>query len=211
MKLFRRAARFSAQQISDTHQPANHTWSNRYPDLFSDAAKAIADPVRILSYGCSTGEECWTLRHYFPNALVVGADINPLNIHLARARNRDPQVLLLKSNDDTLQRLAPFDAVFCLAVLTRATETRRLQNCSDVYPFHLYRERVSFLDSLVAPGGLLAIHGGSYRFSDTPESANYDAIPTSEPSHASVVVFDAKGDRLNPQPEFGSLYLRRLE
>ena len=75
MKLFRRAARFSAQQISDTHQPANHTWSNRYPDLFSDAAKAIADPVRILSYGCSTGEECWTLRHYFPNALGVGASI----------------------------------------------------------------------------------------------------------------------------------------
>lgn len=31
--------------------------------------------LKILSYGCSTGEEVLTLRRYFPTAQIIGTDI----------------------------------------------------------------------------------------------------------------------------------------
>ena len=59
------------------HQIPNTTALNRYPEIFACAANAAPDTRRILSFGCSTGEECVTLASYFPAAQIVGTDINP--------------------------------------------------------------------------------------------------------------------------------------
>jgi len=36
--------------------------------------------VRLLSFGCSRGEEVFTLRHYFSTAAIKGIDIDPDNV-----------------------------------------------------------------------------------------------------------------------------------
>ena len=58
----------------DVHQISNYTALDRYPDLFSTCKTLMQgkDTLKILSFGCSTGEEVLTLREYFPNAFIVG-------------------------------------------------------------------------------------------------------------------------------------------
>src|SRR5262249_37915409 len=63
-----------------THQAKSTTKLNRYPEIFAAATKAAPSARKILSFGCSTGEECVTLANYFPTAQIIGADINVLNL-----------------------------------------------------------------------------------------------------------------------------------
>src|SRR3954466_5687580 len=57
------------------HQTAPYTWLNRYPVLFDLAAELAPNARRILSFGCSVGEELVSLRSRFANAEIVGAEI----------------------------------------------------------------------------------------------------------------------------------------
>ena len=52
---------------ADLHQTAALTRMDRYPEIFSICRDyfAAARDLRILSYGCATGEEVMTLRRYF--------------------------------------------------------------------------------------------------------------------------------------------------
>jgi len=95
-------------------------------------------------------------------------------------KKRSDRVRFVYSSDRTLARLAPFDVVFCMAVLRAPKKQQRLGN----YPFALFEERALFLESLVKPGGLFVIHNSMYRFSDTAHLGSYDRIPV-----------DAKHDR----------------
>ncbi|MGH6804879.1 MAG: class I SAM-dependent methyltransferase [Methyloceanibacter sp.] len=96
---------------------SNNTRLDRYPGLFQAAATALPRARQVLSFGCSTGEECATLSGYFPNAHIVGADINVANLAIARRRFNSPQIEFVNSEDRRLTLLAPFDAIFCMAVL----------------------------------------------------------------------------------------------
>ena len=69
-------------------QPFNDTKANRYPKIFGfvQARLGAESNVRILSYGCSTGEEVFSIRGYFPRAGIKGIDINAANIAVCRRR-----------------------------------------------------------------------------------------------------------------------------
>jgi Methyltransferase domain len=159
---------------SGLHQAPNRTWLNRYPEIFAAAAATATNARRILSFGCSTGEECVTLASYFPKAQIVGADLNPL-ILLKAMKHRSDRIRFVYASDRILSRFGGFDAVFCMSVL-RSSERRRL---AGHYPFERFEERVLFLESLVRPGGLLVIHNSTYRFSDTTHGIAYETIPVS--------------------------------
>jgi hypothetical protein len=98
------------------HQTTPHTAEERYPELFDLAASLQPDAKRLLSFGCSTGEELIASRRRFPLAEIVGAEINPRSRVIAGRRlARDaltsvvaPQVISGK-----------FDLIFALAVLQR--------------------------------------------------------------------------------------------
>lgn len=64
--------RFGAQ----VHQDISLSFHDRYPRLFTAARALLADrpAPRILSYGCAAGEEVTSLRGYFPDAMLVGAE-----------------------------------------------------------------------------------------------------------------------------------------
>jgi 2-polyprenyl-3-methyl-5-hydroxy-6-metoxy-1,4-benzoquinol methylase len=154
------------------HQGPNRTAFNRYPEIFATAAALLPTAARILSFGCSTGEECVTLADYFPTALIIGTDINPFNLLTAR-KFRGDRVRFVYSADHMLKRLAAFDAVFCMAVL----RTAQRDDIAAHYPFERFEERALFLESLVRPGGLFVIHNSTYRFSDTARCSSYDRFP----------------------------------
>src|SRR5581483_6848361 len=65
-----------------TFQPFNDTQPDRYPAIFRfvQARLGAETPAAILSFGCATGEEVFSLRRYFPRATIKGVDINPGNI-----------------------------------------------------------------------------------------------------------------------------------
>jgi trans-aconitate methyltransferase len=132
----------------------------------------VPHALRILSFGCSTGEECVTLADYFPAALIVGADINPLNLLIAMRRGGD-RVRYVYASDRILNWFGGFDALFCMAVL----RTPKRDHIAEHYPFERFAERALYLESLVRPGGLLVIHNATYRFSDTVHRCDYEAIP----------------------------------
>ena len=68
------------------HQTSGTSWPERYPELFDLAASIAPDAGRLLSFGCSSGEELEALRRRFPKAEIVGAEINPRLRKLAAAR-----------------------------------------------------------------------------------------------------------------------------
>lgn len=155
------------------HQGPNTTALNRYPEIFVAAAAAVPHAHRVLSFGCSTGEECISLASYFPKAQIVGADINPVIVLKAMKKHRSDRIRFIYASDHILKRCGRFDAVFCMSVL-RMPEPAHL---SGQYPFERFQERALFLESLVKPGGILVIHNSSYRFSDTAHHSRYEKIP----------------------------------
>lgn len=167
------------------HQGPNRTALNRYPEIFTTASAAVPNAQRILSFGCSTGEECVTLARYFPNAQIVGTDINPMNL-LKAWKHRSERIHFVYANDRALNGFGGFDAVFCMAVL----RTWKRKRIVDFYPFDRFAERALFLESLVRPGGLLVIHGATYRFGDTAHQCKYDAIPVTARQETRVYLPD---------------------
>ncbi|MDQ6617891.1 MAG: hypothetical protein M3083_24890 [Actinomycetota bacterium] len=70
-----RAKVFSSRRL---HQTTTLTWMDRYPGVFAACRDHLGDRpgLNVLSFGCSTGDEALTLRGYFPQATIVGAEIN---------------------------------------------------------------------------------------------------------------------------------------
>jgi hypothetical protein len=151
------------------HQRPNKTAFDRYPEIFRAAAVLAPAASLILSFGCSTGEECVSLANYFPNALIIGTDINFLNVIKAR-KYRSPRIRFVYALDSILNSFGGFDAVFCMAVLRTSKRKRKR------YPFERFAERANYLESLVRPGGLLIIHNATYRFSDVGRRYTYETI-----------------------------------
>ena len=168
----RKTSKLLALLLPGFHQIPNKTSLDRYPEIFAAAVAAVPEARRILSFGCSTGEECVTLASYFPGALIVGTDINPLNL-LKAMKHRNDRIRFVYAIDRILSGFGGFDAVFCMAVL----RTSKRDLIAEHYPFDRFEERALFLKSLVRPGGILVIHNGTYRFSDTAYRCAYEPIP----------------------------------
>jgi len=154
------------------HQPMSNTRLDRYPEIFATAAEALPDARRILSFGCSSGEECVTLAKYFPRAKIIGTDVNLISLAKAM-RYLSRNVRFAYASEKTLRRLGEFDAVFCMAVLRNP----RKKLAAGRYPFERFEERAHFLETLVGPGGILVIHNSNYRFGDVAHLHRYERIP----------------------------------
>ena len=105
-----------------TFQPYNFTGSNRYPRIFRFVQSELGRDaqVRILSFGCSTGEEVFSLRGYFPRAVIKGIDLSGGNIAVCRRRLRrkpDPGITFETAGSTSGEASSSYDAIFCMAVL----------------------------------------------------------------------------------------------
>jgi SAM-dependent methyltransferase len=190
--------------VQGQFQPYNHTLPDRYPWLFKFASARLHDgpALRLLSFGCSTGDEAFALRKYFPTANIRGIDIDSRNVAVceARARAANSQSMSFVAGATTNGELASsFDAIFCLAVLCHGDLTVTAAQRSDpLLRFEDYELIIADFERCLKPGGLLLLHTTSFRFSDTASARNFDTVLEAELADlAPDVVFD-RHNRLMP-------------
>jgi len=191
-------------------QPYNHTLPNRYPWLFQFARAFLgnAHGMRILSFGCSLGEEVFALRNYFPAAGIKGIDIDPRNIARCRARARAAkpgEVTFASAATTEAEQSEFYDAIFCLAVLCHGDLTTSGAERSDpLLRFEDFERTVLDFARCLKPGGLLLLHTTNFRFCDTSASKEFDTVLEADPAQlASDVLFDRdnrlmQGERYRP-------------
>jgi len=180
---------------SSIHQTTAYTCEDRYPDLFDLVARLSPKAERILSFGCSTGEELLSLRRHFPEAEIVGVEINPRSRRLAKKRlAHDGQVTVIRP----WEIIGSFDVVFALAVLQRephrVAETD-MTNIAGHYPFAKFDAAVTHLVHLLRPSGLLGVMHAHYRVEDSSAAAELEPI-TPCPALAKPL-FSPTGHRAN--------------
>jgi SAM-dependent methyltransferase len=163
-------------------QPYNCTCENRYPRIFSvlQSRLGITFDGRILSFGCSTGEEVFTLRRYFPHAFIKGIDINSGNIGACMRRltnSNDNRITFEVSDSLAREPTAAYDAILCMAVLRHgALGARGMTRCEKYIRFEEFARAVEDFARCLRPGGLLVIRHSNFRFSDAPAYRKFESI-----------------------------------
>jgi SAM-dependent methyltransferase len=172
-----RAQTLTRLTYRDRHlQLETYSCGDRYPELFEQCRQSFAgcSSPRILSFGCSTGEEVFTLARYLPQAEIVGVDINPWCLKQCERNNQNGQLRFLHSLSPEFADATNFDAIFCMAVFQR-TEHRT----EDAHPgetgftFERFEAEVAELDRKLKPGGLFFLDEYDFSFEDTATAARY--------------------------------------
>jgi SAM-dependent methyltransferase len=140
----------------DKCQDSGVTCYNRHPDIFAQAKALLPTSpvsVRVLSFGCSSGEEVQTLRNLGASHWQVdGAESNP--DLLAKARAADPKGLYVP--DARVLPTNSYDAIFCMSVLCR------FQSPPTDFPFSTFERVLGCIIDLLRPGGILIIYNAQY-------------------------------------------------
>lgn len=160
-------------------QPATLTYPNRYPALFEQCRRRYAGHAqpRILSFGCSTGEEVFSLAELLPQAVIVGVDIN--DWCLAECRRRDPhrRHAFHHRLSAEFEHEQDFDAIFCMAVLQHTDNRANADNAvARGITFEEFAREVGVLDAKLKSGGLLFLDHVDFRFGDTPCASRYTPL-----------------------------------
>lgn len=169
-------------------QPFNDTECDRYPDIFSFVQSQLGatNKVKILSYGCSTGDEAFSLRQYFPNAKIKGIDINPANIAICRKRLNaapDSGIAFQTAASSEEESSATYDAIFAMAVLRHGSlGLPGVARCDHLIRFEDFARAVADFERCLEAGGLLIMRHSNFRLCDAPAGGAFETIlqlPTS--------------------------------
>lgn len=162
-------------------QQSTYTSLNRYPLLFQlceqyfkSLKSTEALPQKLLSFGCSTGEEVYTLGQLFPMATIIGVDINNWCLAKCKKKYANPNSSFLHSQSEAFETMANFDAIFCLAVLQH-TQNRSQEKGekATAFTFEQFEAILLALDKKLKRGGLLVIDHTDFSFLDTILSKAY--------------------------------------
>ncbi len=188
------------------HQTASLTYMNRYPEIFS-ACRDYFDgkkDMKILSYGCSTGEEVLTLRQYFPDAQIIGAEINRHSLAVCRKLPVDDKISFVYSESSEIEKHGNFDVVFCMAVFQRKPHfiaAKKIKSLKKIYPFEKFERQIIVLDKLIKPQGLFVINFTQYSFGDTSVNSKYEVLGNNKQNFYNLL-FDKDSSLVNdPNPQ----------
>ncbi len=148
---------------SDQLQLAHMTREERFPLIFDSAKKLQPNAKRVLSFGCSTGEECQALAKRFPNAEIVGVDIDHYSIQTARKKNKNNNVHF----HDDLGATGSYDVVLALMVFFMMEKPIEYEKFAKILR-QVHRH--------VNPGGVLMIYTSDHDPASIPEIAQYDPL-----------------------------------
>jgi SAM-dependent methyltransferase len=157
-------------------QRETYTSEDRYPVLFEHCRKRFSDCAspRIVSFGCSTGEEVFTLARYLPQAEIVGVDINAWCLKQCVKKNRNRQLSFMHSMSREFADAKEFDAIFCMAVFQRTEHrTENAQPGDTGFTFERFEAEVAMLDRKLKPGGLFYLDEYDFSFEQTEAAARY--------------------------------------
>jgi len=150
-----------------SHQTAN----NRFPKIFESAKELRPNARRILSFGCSTGEEAYTLADHYTEAEIVGVDIDQYSIHTARRNNKFKDRVFFHTE---VGGTGLYDLVTCFMVLF-ALETP--------VPRDRWNETVHIVDRHVGMGGLLMVYTSEYDFMSSEVADKYNIVKKWKRTH----------------------------
>ncbi|WP_244667563.1 class I SAM-dependent methyltransferase [Xanthomonas sp. D-109] len=192
------------------------TAMHRYPTLFAFVQTTLgaAANLRLLSFGCASGEEVLTLRSYFPDAAITGLDIHPDHISACTLRLRtqpDARIQFRLAGNTAGEADASYDAIFCLAVLRRGDLAFHTgQRCDHLIRFEDVQAQLLDFARCLRPGGLLALRHANFRLRDTAAARWFDPvlrIPT--PAQADTPLFGPDNLRLPVQSDDEVVFRRR--
>lgn len=199
---------FRGDQLMRLRRPHNLfqyrslTEPNRYPAIFSFVRTQLAGTPqpRLLSFGCATGEEVFSLRAYIPGAIITGIDINAGNIAVCRrklAACGDTGISFVHAGSAAGEPSESYDAIFCLAVFQhQSLQDPSIRTCERYLRFDAFEATLSDLARCLKPGGLLAIRHADFRFSDTACSRLFEPVLRLRPSGPPHPRFDRENRRL---------------
>lgn len=129
---------YKNRPTSHHHQIYTYTSNDWYPVLFSECAKYFLNTQnnpapKILSLGCSTGEEVFSLAKYMPLATIIGVDINQWCIKQCIRKRENQNHFFYNKNSTEFANIKDLDAIFCMAVLHRSENRTSIDNAYPVY------------------------------------------------------------------------------
>ena len=202
--VFRRDHLLLWRRPRNLYQHRSITAADRYPVIFDFLRRQMAAvrTPRLLSFGCATGEEVFSLQKYFPTATIKGIDINPANIEACLAAHRraggDTRLSFECQSSAADETHEGYDIVFCMAVFTRwqlkANET--ITSSTPHLYFADFARATSELANCVAPGGYFVIRHSAFRFADTPAGRDFRCMLTLPATGASFPRFGPDNLRL---------------
>ena len=188
--------------MSDIRQITSKTSFDRYPKIFRFVSDQIdaSKQLSILSVGCSSGEECQSLRTYFPKATIIGLDIRPININKAIHRNADPKIAFRLATDEFWNESQRFDLIFAMSVFCRWPDTYRMRDCSSLYRFDMFESDMQRIDASLNSCGLFVLYNCNFRFTDTQFAERYEPMIVPDQQESGFVAkFSRQNKRLNEE------------
>lgn len=215
-KEFRSLTCLTLFHSKDIHQTTPLTWMNRYPEIFSACKEYFKckDDIRILSYGCSTGEEVLTLRHYFPNATIIGAEINPNSLNICKKLKVDENIHFIKSTYNEIAKQGKYDLIFCMAVFQRTPDkitNEGIKSLKNIYPFEKFEDQIVDLDKNLNKDGLFVTHFSQYYFNDTKISNKYEAFGNYNQDDYNRAIFDKNSNLITHPESRNSIFIKILD
>lgn len=198
---------------------SNNTLFDRYPALFAMVRALLVDrpAPRIVSFGCSTGEEVSSLREYFPAASLLGIDINPESIAAARrtwkAAGGDPRIEFRVGSSTGGEPGGSCDAIFALTMF--CSEELRVAappSCSGILSFAAFDREVSKFAAALKPGGLLIVAHANFRVDDCTDFKEFELVKRLEMAEAPGLprsLYGADERRVPDDTAVGGIYRRR--
>ena len=153
------------------NQVSSHTEFDRTPLIFKTVA-SLYPSLKILSFGCSTGEEIRTLNEkYFPNCVIHGIDIDKDIIADNVKKNSNPLISYFAKYEDLHKN---YDVIFCMSVLCR------WPNNQEEYEFDAFEDTLYELDRRLNVGGHLVIYNAQFLFEETVLAHRYIPLRTND-------------------------------
>jgi len=142
-----------------------NTKYNRYPQLFGNMyylrKMFIGSSAKILSFGCSTGEEMLSIRDYFSDDHIFGCDINLDAVEEAKRKTQKfDRMQVFNSTNENLEEHAPYNMIFANSVL--CINNHNGSKLKNDFPFKQFELIINQLANLLTDNGILALFNTSY-------------------------------------------------
>lgn len=136
----------------------------RFPIIYDNALKYKPDAKRILSFGCSYGDEIQALARRFPDAdMLVGCDIEPACLREARRSNKNNKIFFT----DEIEVAGMFDLITALQVFF----------CLDTkLPKDRWERNLRKIDRHLNPGGVVIVYTSEYPLEEIFSPDKYEPL-----------------------------------